>query len=76
MPADGLPVSQHFQQNTISSSSYNALQLSLEKRFSHACWFNFAYTYGKSLDNASTLKGLLIPLIQSSTVRCRSLTPA
>jgi len=62
-PADGLPVfSNIFQQNTISSSSYNALQLSLEKRFSHGLLFNFAYTYGKSLDNASTFEGLLNPI--------------
>ncbi len=62
-PADGLPVfSNIFQQNTISSSSYNALQLSLEKRFSHGLLFNFAYTFGKSLDNASTFEGLLNPI--------------
>jgi hypothetical protein len=62
-PADGLPVfSNIFQQNTISSSSYNALQLSLEKRFSHGLQFSLAYTFGKSLDNASTFEGLLNPI--------------
>lgn len=62
-PADGLPVfSNIFQQNTISNSSYNALQLSLEKRFSHGVQFSLAYTLGKSLDNASTFEGLLNPI--------------
>ena len=61
-PADGLPVfSNIFQQGTISSSSYNALQLSLEKRFSHGLQFTAAYTYGKSLDYASTFESLINP---------------
>lgn len=61
-PADGLPMfSSIFQQGTISSSSYNALQASLEKRFSHGLQFNMAYTYGKSLDYASTFESLLDP---------------
>jgi hypothetical protein len=62
-PSDGLPVfSSIFQQNTISNSSYNALQASLEKRFSHGLQFTFAYTFGKSLDNASTFESLLNPI--------------
>jgi hypothetical protein len=61
-PADGLPVfSDIFQQGTISSSAYNALQLSLEKRFSHGLQFTAAYTYGKSLDYASTFESLVNP---------------
>jgi hypothetical protein len=61
-PADGLPVfSSIFQQGTISSSSYHALQASLEKRFSHGLQFTGAYTYGKSLDYASTFESLVNP---------------
>ncbi|HEY8716098.1 MAG TPA: carboxypeptidase regulatory-like domain-containing protein, partial [Candidatus Acidoferrum sp.] len=49
-PADGLPVfSSIFQQGTISSSAYNALQASLEQRFDHGLQFTAAYTYSKSL---------------------------
>ncbi len=61
-PADSLPVfSSIFQQGTISSSSYHALQTSLEKRFSHGLQFTAAYTYGKSLDYASTFESLVNP---------------
>jgi hypothetical protein len=61
-PVDGLPIfSSIFQQGTISSSAYNALQTSLEKRFSHGLQFNIAYTFGKSLDYASTFESLLDP---------------
>jgi hypothetical protein len=61
-PVDGLPVfSSIFQQGTISSSAYHALQASLEKRFSHGLQFTAAYTYGKSLDYASTFESLVNP---------------
>jgi hypothetical protein len=61
-PADGLPIfSSIFQQGTISSSSYHALQASLEKRFSNGLQFTGAYTYGKSLDYASTFESLVNP---------------
>jgi len=61
-PADGLPIfSSIFQQGTISSSAYNAFQASLEKRFSHGLQFTGAYTFGKSLDYASTFESLVNP---------------
>jgi len=61
-PVDGLPIfSSIFQQGTISSSAYNALQASLEKRFSHGLQFTAAYTFGKSLDYASTFESLVNP---------------
>ena len=61
-PADGLPMfSSIFQQGTISSSAYNAFQASLEKRFSHGLQFTGAYTFGKSLDYASTFESLVNP---------------
>jgi len=62
-PADGVPVfSDIFTQNTISNSSYNGFQASLEKRFSHGLQFEAAYTYGKSIDNASTFESLVDPV--------------
>ena len=61
-PVDGTPVfSNIFQQGTISSSAYNAFQASLEKRFSHGLQFTAAYTFGKSLDYASTFESLVNP---------------
>ena len=61
-PSDSLPIfSSIFQQGTISSSAYNALQASLEKRFSHGLQFTGAYTFGKSLDYASTFESLVNP---------------
>src|SRR5258708_2548048 len=61
-PGDGIPVfSSVFQQGTISSSAYHALQASLEKQFSHGVQFTAAYTYGKSLDYASTFESLVNP---------------
>ena len=61
-PVDGTPVfSNIFQQGTISSSAYNAFQASLEKRFSHGVQFTAAYTFGKSLDYASTFESLVNP---------------
>ena len=35
------------------ASSYNSLQVSLEKQTSHGLYFTLAYTYGHSLDNGS-----------------------
>ena len=40
-----------------ASSVYHALQLSVEKRFSHGLSFLTAYTYSKSIDNASLWNG-------------------
>jgi len=61
-PVDGLPViTSIFSQDTIASSSYNSLQASLEKRFSHGVQFQGSYTLGKSLDYASTFESLVDP---------------
>jgi Carboxypeptidase regulatory-like domain len=38
----------------IADSTYNALQVSLRKRFSHGLSFLFSYTLSKTLDDAST----------------------
>ena len=38
----------------IANSSYNALEASLRKRFSHGISFLASYTYSKSIDDASS----------------------
>lgn len=61
-PPDGIDVfSSIFTQNTIANSVYHGLQASLEKRFSHGLQFKAAYTFGKSIDNASTFENLIDP---------------
>ena len=61
--ATGIPVfSSIFAQDTIAGSSYNSLQASLEKRFSHGLQFSAAYTFSKSIDEASSFEGILNPL--------------
>lgn len=62
-PQDGVPVfSSIFAQDTIANSAYNSLQASLEKRFSHGLQFQAAYTFSKSLDEASSFEGILNPI--------------
>jgi len=72
-PSDGIDVfSSIFTQNTISNSAYNGFQTSLEKRFSNGLQFTAAYTFGKSLDNASTFENLVDP-VNPKRNRSRSL---
>src|SRR6266849_538313 len=62
-PPDSIPVfSSVFTQSTIANSSYNGLQVSVEKRFSHGLQFQASYTLGKSLDFASTFESLVDPV--------------
>jgi outer membrane receptor protein involved in Fe transport len=62
-PADGVPVySSVFAQDTVANSAYNSLQVSLEKRFARGLQFSGAYTYSKSIDEASSFEGILNPL--------------
>lgn len=62
-PVDGVPVfTGIFAQDTIASSSYNSLQVSVDKRFAHGLQFSAAYTYSKSIDDASSFEGILNPL--------------
>jgi hypothetical protein len=50
-----------FAEDTIANSSYNALEALLEKRFSHGLQFQAAYTWSKSMDDASTFEESLNP---------------
>lgn len=43
--------------HTDGSSSYNSLQVFLEKQTTHGLYFTLAYTYSHGLDNASSLEG-------------------
>jgi hypothetical protein len=61
-PVDGVPVfTDIFAEDTIASSSYNALEMMLQKRFSHGLQFQAAYTFSKSLDDGSTFEETLNP---------------
>jgi hypothetical protein len=40
--------------DNVADSEYDALQMKLEKRFSHGLTFTFAYTFSKLIDDAST----------------------
>jgi len=62
-PPDGVPVfSNIFAEDTIANSNYNSLQVSAEKRFSKGLQFQGAYTWSKSIDNASSFENELNPL--------------
>jgi hypothetical protein len=62
-PSDGTPVfSAIFAQDTIANSAYNSLQASVERRMSHGLQFEFAYTFSKSIDSASSFENALKPI--------------
>jgi hypothetical protein len=61
--ATGVPVfSSVFAQDTIANSAYNSLQVSVDKRFARGLQFTAAYTFSKSIDEASSFEGILNPL--------------
>ncbi len=61
--ASGVPVfSSIFAQDTIANSAYNSLQVSVDKRFARGLQFTAAYTFSKSIDEASSFEGILNPL--------------
>jgi len=61
-PADGVPVfSSIFVQDTVGNSNYNSLQAMLEKHFSRGLQFQAAYTFSKSIDNASSFENIVNP---------------
>jgi outer membrane receptor protein involved in Fe transport len=62
-PPDGVPVfSSIFAQDTIGNSNYNSLQAMLEKKFSSGLQLQAAYTFSKSIDDASSFEDSLNPL--------------
>jgi hypothetical protein len=50
-----------FAEDTIANSAYNSFQTMLEKRFSHGVQLQAAYTFSKSLDQASSFEETLNP---------------
>jgi hypothetical protein len=61
-PVDGIPVFDDiFAEDTIANSNYNALEMMLQKRFSHGLQFQAAYTFSKSIDDGSTFEETLDP---------------
>jgi len=61
-PSDGVPVfSSIFSQDTAAASNYNSFQASLEKRLSRGVQFELAYTFSKSIDNASSFENIIRP---------------
>ncbi|MBV9622525.1 MAG: TonB-dependent receptor [Acidobacteria bacterium] len=59
---DAIPVfSNIFAQDTIANSAYNSFQADLEKRFSHGLQLQAAYTFSKSMDQASSFEDLINP---------------
>jgi outer membrane receptor protein involved in Fe transport len=62
-PPDGVPVfSNIFAEDTVANSNYNSLQISTEKRLSNGLQFQAAYTWSKSIDDASSFENELNPL--------------
>jgi hypothetical protein len=61
-PADGIPVfTDIFAEDTVANSNYNAFEALLEKRFSKGLQFQAAYTFSKSIDEASSFEETLNP---------------
>jgi hypothetical protein len=62
-PSDGVPVfSSIYAQDTIANSAYSSLQASLERRLSKGLQFELAYTFSKSIDDASSFENSLKPI--------------
>jgi hypothetical protein len=62
-PSDGTPVFESiFAQDTVANSAYNSLQASLERRLSNGLQFEIAYTFSKSIDDASSFENALKPI--------------
>jgi outer membrane receptor protein involved in Fe transport len=62
-PADGVPIfSNIFAEDTMANSAYNALQLSLEKSYSHGLLFQLSYTWSKAMDQGASFENELNPI--------------
>jgi len=61
-PPDFVPVlSSIYVQDTTGNSNYNSFQALLEKHFSRGLQFTAAYTFSKSIDNASSFENIVNP---------------
>jgi hypothetical protein len=61
-PTDGAPVfSNIFAEDTRGASNYNSFQASLDKRFGKGFQTQIAYTWSKSIDQASSFEDFLDP---------------
>jgi hypothetical protein len=54
--------SEIYAEDPIANSNYNSLQASLEKRFAKGLQFTAAYTFSKSIDQASSFENILDPV--------------
>jgi hypothetical protein len=67
-PLDGVPIfSNIFAEDTIANSNYNALQISLDKSFSHGLLFSASYTFSKAIDQGASFENELNPLNFNAT---------
>ena len=67
-PGDAVPVfSNIFAEDTIANSNYNALQISLDKSFSHGLLFSASYTFSKAIDQGASFENELNPLNLNAT---------
>jgi len=67
-PPDGTPVFTNiFAEDTVANSAYNSFQTSLLKRFSHGLQAQVAYTWSKSMDQASSFEDFLDPFNPKKT---------
>ncbi|HLK05093.1 MAG TPA: carboxypeptidase regulatory-like domain-containing protein [Candidatus Acidoferrum sp.] len=67
-PADGVSLfSNIFTEDTIGNSNYNALQVSLEKNYSHGLLFQMSYTWSKAIDQGATFENELNPIDPRAT---------
>ena len=61
------PIIGIFAEDTVAHSNYNSLQALFEKRFSHGLQFQAAYTWSKTMDNASSFEDALNPFNFNAT---------
>ena len=67
-PGDAVPVfSNIFAEDTIANSNYNALQISLDRSFSHGLLFSASYTFSKAIDQGASFENELNPLNFNAT---------
>jgi len=62
-PADSVPIfSNIFAEDTTANSNYNALQVSVEKSYTHGLLFQASYTFSKAIDQGASFEQELNPL--------------